>query len=99
MSVLTFFESFFNKIFAAVKPGLLYLEANVPAELVEIIEAGILAGFSGGWTAFLNTMEVEAISKGIQTTKTAIAIAANAAQSNLIATGAIAAPNATPATN
>lgn len=97
MSFLTALESFFNSIFSKIKPGLVYLEQHVPALLVTIAEDAVLAGLNTGWGSVLSLIEKEAESKGLQVTKEAIAIAANAAQSNLIATGAIATPNAVPA--
>lgn len=97
MSFLTEIEQFFTGIFKKVKPGLAYLQANVPVKAIEIAE-DLLKDVEADkpWAIILADLIAEAKKDGIELIETAAAITLNTAQSNLIATGAIAAPK--PAT-
>lgn len=93
MSIFTEIEEFFSGIFKKVKPGLAYLQANVPTKAIEIAE-DLLKDIEDGksWSVILAELIAEAKKDGIELIEAAAAITLNTAQSNLIATGAIAAP-------
>lgn len=93
MSIFGEIETFFSGIFAKIKPGITYLEKNVPAKAVEIAEE-LLKDVEAdkAWAVILAELIAAAKADGIELLEAAAAITLNTAQNNLIATGAIVAP-------
>lgn len=93
MSIFTDIEEFFSGIFKKVKPGLAYLEANIPVKAIEIAEQ-LLKDVQAdkSWSVILAELIAAAKADGIELIEGAAAITLNTAQSNLIATGDIQPP-------
>lgn len=102
-NALTWIKEELSALYAALEPGLSYIEKNVPAALIKIAEGVLQAAVSGtAWSAILSSVLSQAETAGLNLAQGAVSAeeaataALSAAQLNLIgngtATGTAAAP-------
>lgn len=91
------FSSEFHALLVALQPGLTYLEKNASAEAIKLAEAVLTGAIAGTpWAALIAELLTQAEQSGVRVAEGAAGAILNAAQTNLIATGALPVAATTP---